>query len=411
MKHIFVLIIVLATACSGPSGGNDGPPAPRPGQEPGHDPARVLFSPSTADFASEDGCFVGSMTVEMVRRGDYLPDTLYIIEVSDRRGALSVQSNVVFARNDSVSAFSLRYSLTLEAGEEYSATVSAVGTDASMTITFRNTSNYMDVGTASYRYPGGRATVRMRRRDAGGISEYSLAGDGISRVFSVDGGGNVKVSNSPAGTDGYESVADVSTLGSAPPSQPSWRVGGCADATGVFVLGAVYTRTDGTRLLSYDTVTILDADCEWSEPADALFTDGWLLGVVSFEGRPPLIPAGNPWAVEYRESRSHPGLFRFINIYRGESPLTPLNAGPALTYITVDATDADNVTIAEQNAGFVNADLFPHPFHIGGTGTMRTEPDGTRTITIAQPLHNGYGTWGDTWAARYPSVFRIPRRF
>ena len=408
MKHIFVLILLLATACSDPGGGSDEPVPPRPGEDSPLTEAKVTFDPAKADFAAADGSFEGSLPIAVLRSGEYLPDTLYIIETADPRAALRLPGDVHFGQNATKTIVTAAYRLSLAPGQSYGTTVRVAGTDAAIEITFRNTSDRIEVGLASYRFPGGRRTATVFRRTAAAGTEYSLEDEGFTRSLTVDAAGGVVMNAAPAACEGFVAVADASHFTDAPPALPAWGVTGATDGDGTFVLAAVYTSADGTPMLHHDTVTILDPDSDWEAPADAMFTDGWLLGVVSLDARPPLLPADNPWPVEYRESRSRPGVLRLCNPYRGASPLAEINGGAALAYIIVDASNPDNVTIAPQNSGFANADLFAAPFMAGGTGTMTTAPDGTRTITIPRPLHNGYGTWGDTWATIHPALITLP---
>ncbi len=407
MKHIFVFICLLAAACSGPGGGSDGPVGPRPGEDNPSAEATLRTEPRRAEFEALYGIFEGVMPVTVLREGEYLPDTLYIIETDDPRGVLTAPPSVDFGLNDTKAVVQVSYSLRLDTGEDYAATLRLPGTDAVVDFSFRNASYYTELGTASYRWPAGRRTVKVFSHSAGGNTEYLLTAEDFRRTFTVDAAGVAVMNAAPAACEGYAAVADASSFTDVPPARPAWSVGGVADGNGTFVLAAVYSATDGSRLLHHDTVTLLSPDDDWEAPVDAIFTDGWLAGVVSMEARPPLVPADNPWEVEYRRSRSHPGVLRLCNIYRGNSPLAEINAGPALSYIIVDATEPDNVTIAPQNSGFANTDLFAVPFMIGGTGTLTTAGNGTRTITIPRPLHNGYGTWGDTWATLHPTVITL----
>lgn len=56
------------------------------------------------------------------------------------------------------------------------------------------------------------------------------------------------------------------------------------------------------------TDTIIEyepTDSVWRNIGEATFYDGWLLGVISFEARPPLDPSQNPWFVSVENTESY----------------------------------------------------------------------------------------------------------
>lgn len=151
-----------------------------------------------------------------------------------------------------------------------------------------------------------------------------------------------------------------------------------------------------------DSIADEPNDSLWCKLGKATFYDGWLLGVISFEARPPLDPSQNPWLVSVEKHRKLADTYRVCDLYRSPSPLATINSCTTRTYITIDSTG-----IAPSFSGFENA-VFVEPFTIGGPAKIEHLDDGSTRITISPAYHNGYGRYGDTWAAAWPSIFIIP---
>lgn len=416
-SKVFVLAaIVSAAVFAGCSGGRDEPPQPqRPGEPVVPKPAATLFFVQPELFVDVTGGGTGSFGVELRRRGVWLPDTAYRLERSDARGALTLPESVSFGAGDTVATVAVSYSLSLNEGADYEALLAVRAAPESVPaiakVFFRRPTAWEDAGGAIYRSGSGtvRTAVRVRRTQAS--DEYELRGEeGFLRRFTVFANGSVVPAAGAAGIEGYDSVCPAGEYGDVRLRARFPLCGvpsACHDAGKYYSLIMVYT-SGSVAVPRYDVVRMDGAaDADWMPVPDAVFTDGWLTGVVSFEARPPLEPSEHPWPVE-AACRRDGKVLRLYGLYRVASPLSPLNACPELVPLDISIDWEDGTAeVAPQYSGFDYPGMFSQRFTIGGTGTFLRDADGSLTITLPLPLHNGYGAYGDTWASQWPCVVTI----
>lgn len=413
VAKIALIIAFLAVSCSK----KDEPQRPpRPGEVTVELPvASVRFGESQrtvdVDKAPAWGLFEGAL----LRSGTYLPDTAYALSLTDSRRVLTLPAYVHFERGATRAAFAGSFDVSLDEGQEYTAVVETRAAQdsaaVSMTVVFRRPSLWEDYGTGTYRTAGSLIAVDIRRRSSEEITEYELTAPGFRRIFAQHADGTLSIAPQEAGCEGFSLVADsrdyedeafrgrfpIYSVASA--YQPDYYC---------WLLNVTYQGA-GTTEPRCDIVRMdRNADPRWEYAGEALFCDGWLLQAVSFEARPPLEPESNPWIVEMQRYRSDANLVRAVGIYRVASPLSALNAEPRLTVLPIALNPHDGtVGIAPSYSGFDCPGLFAEPFTIGGRGTYSTDAEGQTVITIPAPLHNAYGTYGDTWATVHAATLVI----
>lgn len=146
--------------------------------------------------------------------------------------------------------------------------------------------------------------------------------------------------------------------------------------------GVVYP--DGCACIDY----IVIDDGEWEDCPGAVFTDAWVLPVVTFKAVKYVPACDYPWKVWLQRSRTRRGMYRIIDLYRGSCPLSAANTATAGDVLTIDARDPEAVVFGPSESAFANPDL--PTFVVGGAGRMS---DGVITI------YGDYGaavlSWGE----------------
>ncbi len=409
-------ILIFITSCSTPVG-NEVRPDPRPGETVTvHVPASLRFAPESAEITLDDTHESGTISTVLQRNGEWLPDTVYSVSTDDAGGFLQVPASVRFSDGQKEAVLSIGYSISLKIEESYSANVSAQAAAHADPVRFRlnfhRPSQWSEPVGGTYRSAGTAYTVSVRTRRSEGSTEYEVtSADGLfTRQFTLYDDGSISIKSGAAGIDGFADIVDSRNFGDEILRQrlPIYRAKSVYDDSGCcFGLNITYTDTDAGTEPRYDFLTFDSPDNEWINIGYATFHDGWLLGIVSFEARPPLDPAENPWPVFMQRNRNTPGIYRACAVYREASPLSQINSADGQTYLIIDAQDGHNVSVHAQFSGFGNTDLFGFDFIIGGSGEIRTT-DNNYVIYIDNALHNGYGAYGETWARHWPCTFTFP---
>lgn len=393
---------------------------PRPGQEPVEHPvASVRFDQSEMIVEVDRAPALGRLECTVVRTGSYLPDTSYALGVTDPAGVLTVPAYVHFPEGSASAPFSGHYKVSLEEGQEYAAELAVKAAPdsaaACMRVLFRHSSLWEDYGGGTYRTGNRLLSVNIRRRCSEGITEYELCGaDGFRRIFAEHADGHISLAQQPAAIDGFDSATHSCDFGDDAfrARFPIYTVPSAYQPDNYcWLLNLTYlAKGEGAAPEPRCDIVRMErkADPRWEYAGEAQFCDGWLLQAISFEARPPLEPESNPWTVEMQRYRSDHNLLRAVGLYRVASPLSALNSEAELAVlpIVVDPRGG-SARIEPSYSGFDSPGLFAAPFTIGGRGTYTRSEDGTSVIAIPVPLHNAYGTYGDTWATVHPATFVI----
>jgi len=219
-------------------------------------------------------------------------------------------------------------------------------------------------------------------------------------IFETDGKYTYAVSNADferyitVSTGGTVSIADGGGIQSFPTAEAWQRQQGMwpdpvLSTTGSVVDGGAmicfgYVGSDGKATIDY----LLLADTgEWADIGEVTFTDAWVLPVVTFKAI-KYNPAAHPWRVWMQRNTSAPGIYRIIDLYRGQCPLADANAATAGDIIILDATDAKAVKLGPSPTAFFNPDI--DPVYVGGNGridgrSIIFDTDfGQATLTLAE---------------------------
>lgn len=380
----------------------------RPGVEtPPCEPVSLMFVPSRMDVEVTDRPSSGTVTVNMTREGDRLPDTIYALHSDDDAAALAFPPTIHFGQGAKTGAISVAYSLNLNVGSSYTASISA--DDARVELCFFRPDGWSAPAAGLYRSLGTATAVTVRSRKAGDITEYEAVATDFRRVITVTDNGMVRLRDASGGAAPGSTLIDSQDYGDAAVRSrfPIYSAGSTFDSDNrIFGLSVTETAADGFVCPHYDFLRI-DVDYEWEDMGYGNIVDGWLIGVVSFEMRPPADPATQPWPVFVQRNRQNPKLLRICALYREASPLSVLNSASGESYLIVALSGESNAEIAPTASGFVNSDLFNGDFTIGGRGTAHVNAEGLMTVTIDPVEHNGAGVYGTPWARQWPTVLTI----
>lgn len=371
---------MLPAGCSTP-----GEPEPivvpsRPGSETGTQavcPASIRFEPAQASIDCPE-IASGSFQASLHRAGENLPDTTYYLGIQSNDIGMVCRESVQFVAGQTTASIDMTFSCTLLPQQERSASISVKAHPDSAAVIF---------------------TLCVKRPTQWEVTKHGkLVYRGIIRD------GRLEMRHTTAATD-YRLCFDQ--------NEDEEAVEFKIDPNGLTYTGLT-ARKGGqvfdSRLISVvqedENLYFVSKDLPMNLMPGCSLTDGWLLGVVSLEARPPLVPAQNPWRVLVLENQEHEGELYLVDPYRAPSPLDGINAFDGLSVIEIDATDGTEAKILAQEAGFVNSDLFAQPFIIGGYGSIG-KMSGGRKITLT-PLHNGKGSYPGQWANNYKSEISMP---
>lgn len=407
----FAGLLLTACLCAGCSPSDEPVPDRRPGEEHPSPtlPATLRFVPATVEIATADSPYRTQLALSLVREGSELPDTTYVLSANDPRNIISHLPEATFSHGQTTLHLSIGITASPEAGQTLRASIMAQPAPgiahAKASVAITGIDIWTDAGTAMFVSGDMAQRVHIYRQTIAGRCHIRATDsqNDILRQFVVEPDGIINIADAHGLPAGYTCATSA---GNADKSMrlrfPVLSLPSRADQEqGWYGLNRIYTGADGTCVPHYEII-VADNTPGWSETFACTIVDGWLAPVVSFEARPPMIPSENPWAVAMQQNTSDPSQFRLIGMYRGGSPLSPLNSSPTPGIVSL-ATGNGQVEIPPQSAGFANSALFATPFVIGGSGTLTTDGS-TVTATVPVPLHNAYGAYGTSWAQPVPAV-------
>lgn len=106
-------------------------------------------------------------------------------------------------------------------------------------------------------------------------------------------------------------------------------------------------------LLSMVKVVETDPDEGWTSVGTATFTDPWLMPAVGYTDTDEM----STWSVELQQKDDDANVYRLVDPYHGESPLSMFNESTKPGYIQFDITDPDHVVFALVKSGFSSSQL------------------------------------------------------
>lgn len=415
MSHAWHIAVLLLTAClfTGCSPSDEPAPGPRPGDDPQPPamPATLRFVPASTEITTSGAPCDTRLTLSLVREGTNLPDTSYVLGADDRWNIISHLPAAVFRRGQTSVNLDIGIAASPGAGQTLQARILAypapgfAPAEASVSITGIDT--WTAAGTALLVSGSLVRRLDMHRQTIAGRSHIRATdSEGeVLRQFIVEADGTLSIAGIHGLPAGYISATTAENADENMRRRfPVLALPSVGNRTeGWYGLNMVYTDQSGNNIPHYEII-VADNTPGWSEAFACTFVDGWLAPVVSFEARPPMVASENPWAVPMQRSTACPSRFRLIGIYRGGSPLSPLNSAAAPGIVSLTVGDGI-VEIPPQEAGFASTTLFSAPFVIGGSGTV-TADGNTATATVPLPMHNAYGAYGTTWAQPVPAVLR-----
>lgn len=344
-NYILPFMLLICLSCSKKDHADE-PLPPRPGVEkPSTEPAKLAFVPDFLQISAQ-GQAKGVIEIELQRRGDYLPDTIYDIESA----GVAAPADVRFAKGGTKALVPVSYDVALAQGQEHKGTVKAG--DALFTLYIRYPREWSHRSYGFWDDGEIVADAVLETRGSGTLTDYrvSISGD-VAAEFSVDDTGRFY-----PGSGGMDVEKGVI----------AW-------------LGKHFIESRPGR-----------------EVVAAQYRDGWLFGVIGIAGAAPADPGQNPWRNVLIKDYNK---YIAVDLYDNAPGLNGLNgaAVPALLEIAVDGVVA---TVTPQPAPFVNTDLFPRGLNFAGEGTVTEQG-----IDIPVPLTDFYGSFGP-WAKIYPSQWR-----
>ncbi len=332
-------------------------PAERPGEpelpvEESHAVSFAVVPPEIIVDAS-----AGSYTLTLLRENAASAPrrTLTVRAVTDA-GRVVVPGSVTFDEASGLVTFELSYDFSA-AGEAANVTVSA---EEAVTVL-----RFVRPETPAVRMKGAyvhnfvRAAVDIEILESGSARVYNLKGEGLERSVRVEG--EVAEALAVGGVTGF--AAAVSTGGHDLPADPILSTKGRVSDDGSMIsFGVVYP--DGSACIDY----IVIDDGEWEDCPGAVFTDAWVLPVVTFKAVKYVPACDYPWEVWLQRSRTRQGIYRIIDLYRGGCPLSSANTATAGDVLTIDARDPEAVVFGPSTSAFASNGL--EAFEIGGTGVL-----------------------------------------
>lgn len=96
-----------------------------------------------------------------------------------------------------------------------------------------------------------------------------------------------------------------------------------------------------------------DPDEGWTSVGTATFTDPWLMPAVGYTDTDEM----STWPVELQQNDDDANVYRLVDPYHGESPLSMFNESTKPGYIQFDITDPDHVVFALVKSGFSSSQL------------------------------------------------------
>lgn len=342
---LFAIAAWLCAACSSNPATRPDEPQPEP---LAHD---ISFAPSSPSDYIITGTSC-TITLTLLREnGDSAPGQTVGIDVRADKGSAKAPSTLLFEAGSATMPLKIDYSN--DALAPNAADIITVRADeVSHRVTIRRSAG--EKSTATYTRSFIHTPVSVTIDDG----TYIVEGPGISRRISlVDGTPYVH------GGDGITDISDARNLVAQSNTLVPY----------VYSTPSTYDKAEGRFNLAVADSDLaptieylsLDSDSEWADCGTSTFIDRWALPIISINAA-LLDPDKHPWRVWAQQSKAHPGIYRIIDPYRGDSPLALYNDAPAGTIMTIDATNPEKVSIHPANTLFTNPGLAP--VTVGGTG-------------------------------------------
>ena len=315
----------------------------------------ISFAPSTP-AAIEAVSSTGSITFALIRaNATTAPMQSVALAAEAGRAKVSVPDSVCFAYGQAMSNFVLDYDITaLDFGESDDIDIVAGGVRHNLSIIRADSSAPSVKGVYIRNFERTEVDITING------DTYTVTGSGLSRTITLDNGHPYVHNNS-----GIVDIEDAKAI---------------LDASGgwtpyIFSSASTFDSEEGRFNLAIADSTLhpsieyllLNCSTDWADSGVAIFTDRWVLPTVSINAE-LLDPDSHRWRVWLQESRSTPGLYRIIDPYRGDSPLSEHNSAAAGAMLFIDATTPHEAKIYHTNPVMYNPDL--GSIAITGNGTF-----------------------------------------
>lgn len=347
-RCFFAGVAACSAACSSNPAQRPLPPEPEPVSH------TISFAPTSTNQIFTPGDRASASLTLIRENPASAPDEIVDIKASARKGSVSAPESVDFKAGLAEISFSIEYyGPSLSAGDTDFISISAGKINKEIIVT----RVAGESSKATYIRNFERLPVSVTR--AG--DTYIVSGDDFNRTISL-------ADNTPhIISDG--DFCDITDARNRLIAAQSW-------VPYIYNAASTYDSGEGrfNIIVADNNLTpsieylITQSDSEWVDCGITTFTDPWVLPVVSLNAE-LLDPDRHPWRVWLQQSTTKPGMYRVIDLYRGDCPLMMYNDAPAGTVLLIDATDPDAVTIAPDSNQFSNPDIAP--ITVSGLGQLQ----------------------------------------
>lgn len=416
MKYAILLsIILLTSACN--HNEISRPDRPEPTPDPIPTTNEIFFASNKAiDILTDQN--TGNFTVTISRSEPVDSEISFEITTDIPDGTIKAVSPTIFKVGESIIPIVMSYDIpTLTPGNSTSAALHINGSkDNNKTLNINILQNRETPKTisATYIHDCKRFPVSVSFTPNNGTTTISVNGDGFKRQFTINkeltyplptdiSGSDITLVSATAGNIGEGIIESLDIAAARLRDQGHWtdniyNVENAVDdnATKLY-FGIAYTSTDGNATPAIDCLEFSGG--EWQFVNSATFIDGWLLPSITINAQ-RYLPEEHPWQIAIYQNRENSKLLRLDGMYRNSKcPLNNSNGAAANTYLYIDITKPDCVTISPQEAPYQNSELWQSTLYMadgvgifgnspvegGITSTLNISPDGTHTIRIPYP--------------------------
>lgn len=381
-------------------------------------PSNEIFFTSNKSIDITTDKNAGNFTVTIARSKPDDTEISFEITTDISDGTIKAISPTIFKVGESIIPIVMSYNIpSLTPGNSISATLHINGSkddDKTLNINISQNPEVPQTFSATYIHDCKRYPVSVSFSSNNGTTTVSVNGDGFERQFTINkevtyplptdiSGTDISIVSTAAGNIGEGVVEPISIAAARLRDQGRWtdniyNVENAVDdnATRLY-FGIAYTNTDGKSVPAIDCLEFSGG--EWQFVNNATFIDGWLLPSITINAQ-RYLPEEHPWQVAIYQNRKNDKLLRLDGMYRGSKcPLNNSNGAATNTYLYIDTSNPDCLTIQVQEAPYQNGELWQTTLYMSDGGgifgdsavegdiisTLNISPDGTHTIRIPYP--------------------------
>lgn len=416
MKYAILLsIILLTSACSHHEISR--PDRPEPTPEPNPVTNEIFFAANKSiDIITDKNA--GNFTITIERSGSTDNEITFELTTDIPDGTISAVSPTIFKVGEAIIPIVMSYEIpSLAPGNSISVTIrinNSNDINKTLIINISRNSEAIKTFSATYIHDCKRYPVTVSFSPNNGTTAVAVNGDGFERQFTILKdltyplpqdlvGSDISISSTSAGNIGEGVVEAIGIAAARLREQGRWTdniynvENAVDDNASRLYFGIAYTSADGTTTPAIDCLEFSGG--KWQFVSTATFIDGWLLPSVTINAQ-RYMPEEHPWQVAIYQNRDNNKLLRIDGMYRGSKcPLNNGNGAAANTYLYIDITKPDCVTVIPQEAPYQNGELWQSTLYMadgggifgdnavegGITSTLSSTPDGTQTIRIPYP--------------------------